>query len=248
MDQKDYYSEEITAKYSDINRALEDRELQAIEIITGAELAEGASVFDAGCGDGKFIQELSHHLGPNYKYAGGDYSESRCEQAREATQFEITQIDFEKKLDFQSDVFDCVYSGEVIEHLYNPDNMLIELNRILKPGGLLIVTTPNMNSWISRILFLFGMQPLNYECSTISSLYGYGILKKIKKQDWPIGHVRLFNAMSLADMLEANGFVIESMSGAVFEFMPKPLRPIDKLFSYIASLASGLVCVARKSG
>ncbi len=125
--------------------------------------------------------------------------------------------------------------------------MVKELNRICKPGGFCIITTPNMNSWISRLLFPFGMQPINYECSTVSSAYGYGWLKSVKRQDWPVGHVRLFNVHSLSDILRANGFEIIKVRGAVFESMPKPLRWLDRFFAHFPSLGSGLVVLARKN-
>ena len=53
----------------------------------------------------------------------------------------------------------------MIEHLYNPDHMLEECRRVLKPGGLLIISTPNLQAWYNRILFLFGVQPIFYEVS-----------------------------------------------------------------------------------
>jgi 2-polyprenyl-3-methyl-5-hydroxy-6-metoxy-1,4-benzoquinol methylase len=246
MNRKDYYSFEYTQKYSGINRHLEQRELKALKIINDLALPLSAEIFDAGCGDGKFLFELGRNPHNSHRYSGAEYSSDRCSQARENTDYKIFEMDFEKGLDIPSNQYDCIYSGEVIEHLYNPDNMLIELNRIMKPSGTLILTTPNMNSWISRLVFLFGMQPINYECSTVSSTYGYGYLKKFKKQDWPVGHVRLFNYLSLQDIVNDNGFEVQKISGAVFEFIPKYLKTLDKLFAFFPRLSSGLICVASK--
>ena len=246
MKLKDYYTPDIVSSYADIDRNLEDRELKSIKIISTLDLIEGSKFIDVGCGDGKFLTSLSLKVKKKLIFFGGDYSLHRVEQAKENTGFQISQINLEERLGFESKSFDCVYSGEVVEHLYNPDNMILEINRILKNNGHLILTTPNLNSWISRMLFLFGIQPLNYECSTVSSIYGYGFLKKFKKQDWPIGHVRLFNMKSLIDILENNGFAVKKIQGVVFEFMPQPLRLPDRLFSYFPSLASGLVVHAVK--
>jgi 2-polyprenyl-3-methyl-5-hydroxy-6-metoxy-1,4-benzoquinol methylase len=43
----------------------------------------------------------------------------------------------------RSEIADVVYSLEVLEHVWNPDSVLAEMVRVLKPGGLLFVTTPN---------------------------------------------------------------------------------------------------------
>lgn len=53
-------------------------------------------------------------------------------------------IDFEKdKLSFENEVFDFVTFNAVIEHLYNPNNILSEIYRVLKKDGILITTAPN---------------------------------------------------------------------------------------------------------
>lgn len=113
------------------------------------------------------IKEPDNSVQPN----GGDYSKYKCEEAKSSTGFPITHINLEEKLDcYQNSSFDLVYAGEVIEHLYNPDNMVKEICRILKQNGYFILSTPNMNSWISRFFFCFlGIYPLNCECSTESS-------------------------------------------------------------------------------
>ncbi len=47
--------------------------------------------------------------------------------------------------------FDCITAGELIEHLENPEKFIKECKRILKQGGVLIITTPNKKSWWNRI-------------------------------------------------------------------------------------------------
>jgi ubiquinone/menaquinone biosynthesis C-methylase UbiE len=246
MQPKDFYTTRVTNKYSGFGRLLEDREKKCIKLLKSINLKARKIFFDMGCGDGKFLKSLSDTLRIDLSYQGGDFSIDRVNEARKNTGFKISQINLEENLTFDSNYFDIVYVGEIIEHLYNPDNMISEVRRILKKDGNFIITTPNMNSWISRLIFLFGIHPLNYECSTVSSLYGYGLLKKFKKQDWPIGHVRLFNIKSLTDLLLDNGFHIKSINGSVFEFIPSVLRLPDRFFTYFPSLSSGLIVHAIK--
>lgn len=54
----------------------------------------------------------------------------------------------------------------VIEHLINPDNAISEAYRVLKPGGFLIIATPNQASWVNRVLLLFGHPILGIDLST----------------------------------------------------------------------------------
>lgn len=246
MKRQNYYDKTHMERYNNEGRALEHRECQAMTLIEKWQPAEGSKYIDIGCGDGLFLHAVSVKFGPELSYFGCEYSEHQREKAIARTGFSISHADLEEGLSFENSTFDLAYSGEVIEHLYNPDLMLIEMNRILKVGGGLIITTPNLNSWVSRVLFPFGFQPINYECSTVSSTYGYRWLKKLKRQNWPVGHIRLFNRYSLEDLVRANGFEIIATKGAVFEHIPRPLRTLDKLFSHFPSLASGVLILARK--
>ena len=82
------------------------------------------------------------------------------------------------ELPYNDETFDIIHCSHVIEHLVNPDQVLIEAKRILKPGGLLIIATPNIASWIGRILILFGYQGFGQEVSTLYPLSGKGLLGK----------------------------------------------------------------------
>ena len=134
-----------------------------------------------------------------------------------------------------------------IEHLYNPDNFLSEINRILKKQGHLILSTPNLCAWFNRIIFLFGIQPLFVETSTKSKLIGGGPLKKLKNGKTPVGHLRIFNKDSIIDLLEENEFEIINIKGAIFDSgFPKWLLFFDNLFRIFPSLSSDFVILARK--
>ncbi len=94
---------------------------------------------------------------------------------------------------------DYIHAGELIEHLVNPSWMLNEAARLLKPGGCLIMTTPNVCR-IGNILKL------------MLGLTNYDRLQPIGNQlagdEWR-AHFREYSLKELADMLEKYGFCLK---------------------------------------
>lgn len=72
---------------------------------------------------------------------------------------ECLQVDANQRLPFEDGRFDLVWCSEVIEHLVDPAFSLGELRRVTKPGGLLVLTTPNSYAWLFRFIALFGLTP-----------------------------------------------------------------------------------------
>ena len=68
-------------------------------------------------------------------------------------------VDVDKPLPFNTNSFDLVWCSEVIEHLRNPAMSVQEMLRVLKPGGMLVVTAPNSRCWFYRALSLVGIAP-----------------------------------------------------------------------------------------
>src|SRR5512135_86357 len=56
--------------------------------------------------------------------------------------------------------FDVIVAADIIEHLVDTDGFMRELFRILSPEGSLVVTTPNLASWRSRLRLLLGKPPI----------------------------------------------------------------------------------------
>lgn len=62
--------------------------------------------------------------------------------------------DLETRLPFRSATFDGMFVGDVLEHLWSPRNTVAEANRVLRPGGVLAVSVPNMGWWYRRLRYL----------------------------------------------------------------------------------------------
>ncbi len=87
------------------------------------------SVLDLGCGDGALVQVLNEK--ENITAKGIDICQG---------------VNFETdKLPYENNEFDIIIMYSVIEHLFDPGNILTEIKRILKPGGKVVVITSNYN-------------------------------------------------------------------------------------------------------
>ena len=69
------------------------------------------------------------------------------------------QVDANLPLPYAKDSFDFVWCSEVIEHLNDPVFSLNELIRVTRPGGRIVLTTPNSYMWLFKILNIFGLTP-----------------------------------------------------------------------------------------
>lgn len=107
------------------------------------EYAKGKIVLDAGCGSGYGADKLIR-CGAKKVYAVDNNSESikYCRSHYRQKNLEFLQGDV-AKLDFPNNFFDLIVAFEIIEHLKGPQKVIAEFYRILKPGGRLILSTPN---------------------------------------------------------------------------------------------------------
>lgn len=197
-------------------------------------------VLDAGCG----ISTLGKTFG-NHVYGFDINHESGKHARRNGIIF--TRGDIEKKWPYRDNTFDIVIASHVIEHVLNPDFLILEAKRVLKRGGLLIIGTPNLAAWFNRLLLLFGIQPFFAEVSTVDKTLGLKFTRKLTPSRNPLGHLRLFTSVALRDILELHKFDIVKSIGMEFIPFPAPLLFIDKIFSRYVSLASTTIIVGKKT-
>jgi 2-polyprenyl-3-methyl-5-hydroxy-6-metoxy-1,4-benzoquinol methylase len=107
-----------------------------------AQLAAGVDVLDAGCGTGYGTAILAA-AGPG-RLLAVDVAEEAIALTEAATEgrAEVARADL-RALPFDDDCVDLVVCFEVIEHLENSSQAIDELARVLRPGGVLLISSPN---------------------------------------------------------------------------------------------------------
>lgn len=139
--------------------------------------AEGQHLLDIGCGNGKFLV-LAREAG--WQVTGIEPDPKAAEAAgRQGVRVHQGTIDL---LDGQAAVFDAVTLSHVIEHVHEPKQFMNAVSRLLKPGGLVYIDTPNILSHGARA---FGPNWRGIETPR---------------------HLVLFNASSLMKLLSSTGF------------------------------------------
>ncbi len=206
-------------------------------------------VLDAGCGDGEIGRLLKEQM--NVEVYGVDISKKGVALAN-GKGVHAKVADMSVKIPFTDKMFDLVISSATIEHVINPDRFLKEIRRVLRPGGILLVSTPNLSFWLNRILFFFGLYPLFLEASTEAKV-GYGKYNKFFYSSQLVGHIHVFNVPALRELLIYQKFSIERIYGNTVDFVTPTskmltflYRCIDKAMSYIPTMSSDLVMLARK--
>ena len=114
------------------------------------------SLLDAGCGDGRFLAAIARARNRPARLVGCDISQRILDTARQTVEREGVTAEFfqanMERLPFEDGSFDRVLSVQVIEHLLDVAAGISELARVLRPGGILVLSTDNAQNRVSIAL------------------------------------------------------------------------------------------------
>jgi SAM-dependent methyltransferase len=195
-----------------------------------------ALVIDVGCGDG-LATSVAASASPGHRFVGVDWSADALRQAG-ARGLTLVRAGVDGQgLPIASGVADVVVMSELIEHLIDTDLALDEARRVLRPGGSLLLSTPNLAAWYNRGLLAFGVQPVFSEVS-LRGVFG-------RPGSQVAGHLHMFTRRALTGLLAARGFSSITVTGARYHDVPRLLRPLDLAFCGWPGAASILLVHAR---
>jgi SAM-dependent methyltransferase len=184
----------------------------------------GKTYLEIGAGSGSSMLSL---LDKYAELVGTELSAVRAEQLRalfaNRSQVKILENNLEEEpLPFNDAYFDTIALTDVIEHLFDPIGSLEELFRVLKPGGVVLLHTPNIAKWTRRLKLLAGYFP-----STASLQEGLLCYDRKTRTDLhDEGHLHYFTYRSLERIaLERVGFsrVLRFGYGSVLARFHPPL-------------------------
>jgi len=184
----------------------------------------GKRILDLGLSRGLFLERFRRYEGT--ELGGIEIDPDEIARSRERgldpEQHFINVFDGHRmvaRLPWPDASADVVLAGEIVEHIVDTEGFLREIRRVLRPGGAVALSTPNILWWKHRVALLAGRYPdaLDYR-----TRYG---------DDF--GHVRIFTPALLRGLLEETGFDPVHVVG-------KRLGPISSLASAPAALAAAL--------
>jgi SAM-dependent methyltransferase len=113
----------------------------AVLAVGGLPAGEGRLLLDVGCGSGAFLHQMRDR---GWRVVGVEPDPKAAESARR------NDLDVRDGMladaAFADDMFDAIVLSHVIEHVHDPVALLRECARVLRPGGQLVITTPNLES------------------------------------------------------------------------------------------------------
>lgn len=170
-----------------------------------------AEILEIGCGNGA-TGALALSEGCCRRYVGVELFERAADEARDVLSEVITGNVETLTFDWQPATFDAIILSEVLEHLVEPGQVLQKLSRYVRPGGMLLASSPNISHW--RVIRELIMGRFN--------LADRGVFDRT--------HLRWFTPQSFADMVESAGFIVDEVG---------PVTPFSTRAEVISKLTGG---------
>lgn len=148
--------------------------------------------------------------------------------------------------DIESDKFDVIYGGEIIEHTWHPGDMVAECFRLLKPQGLLIFDTPNPYSIASILRYFFQRKDSMGDVRRLTYEEAKDNFKNMTEKGAELKqpqHKIFFTPAMLKQLLETHGFKITSVG-----FTQKPHSVVERILMPLFPQGGNHLCmVGQKS-
>ncbi|NTV23090.1 MAG: class I SAM-dependent methyltransferase [Nanoarchaeota archaeon] len=184
---------------------------------------------DLGSGDGSLINSICG-------LSGIEKGEVVCTDIKQENLdkcvrlgFQAKKCDLNNKFPFLSNKYDNIIANQVIEHMIFTDEFLLEVGRVLKKEGVLIISSTNLAALHNRLLLFLGYQPncLHPSRKIVGTLFG-------KDGENPIyGHKSIFTGKALAELLKIHGFAIVKYETQSVLFFPDFLsRIVCRVFDF----------------
>ena len=154
----------------------------------------------------------------DYLDASGDYRKFALDlhERKPGPGVTFFQHDCNDDFDFADGMaFDVIFAGEIIEHIYHDDRFLEQLRKILAPGGVLALTTPNLFFSVNRLVMPFGRMPFF---------------------SWEQYHYHFYSRPTLTKLLEDCGFNVRRTTSSHVLVSSRAHRHVGRLCERLGDL------------
>lgn len=152
-----------------------------------AEFVPQGRILEVGCGYGYFLKCA---LDAGYDAYGIDLSPAAVERAAQLYPGRVFQGLLEEAPEIEGQTFDVIFASHLIEHITDPAAFLRTAARFLRPGGLVVMVTPNIKSLLARVS---GRRWVSF---------------KIPE------HVSYYDPETITDLLSRTGFTVRAVDPA----------------------------------
>jgi SAM-dependent methyltransferase len=204
-----------------------DRSRAILDLLTRylrTQSPKGVRILDIGCGNGEALAHLLQALQSSIEFSTSsldviawELSPIGAAEAR-ARGIECKVKDVCVPID-PDDIgrYEVILFTEVLEHILDTGTAVENIRRLLRPGGALVLTTPNLASWYNRLMLLMGFQPHMTEVSFDPYRYGCRFVERLFRESpgtaKAVGHIRLFTYRALIEFLVQHQYRIVATRG-----------------------------------
>jgi 2-polyprenyl-3-methyl-5-hydroxy-6-metoxy-1,4-benzoquinol methylase len=189
------------------------------EHAAGAPASLPYELLDIGCGVGPLRRWLDRE---RFRITGLEWSEEAAALCR--GNYDACRVgSVEEEWPFREAAFDGVHAGAILEHVFDWHAPLNQANRVLRPGGQLVVSVPNLRYWKEIRRLIRGKQP-----HWMSEML----------------HIHAYTPKFLRDLVTLHGFAVTALEAdrVNLPLLPKNARWVTRRF---AGLGSVIILTAR---
>lgn len=212
-------------------------------ILLSNKYGKNGKWIDLGCDDGSWTKRITSNK--KVDWYGVEVVEKRARLAIK-NGIKAKSASLEKTLPYDNNTFDLVHSNQVIEHLFDLDIFISEIRRVLKPGGVLVISTENPASWHNIFALLMGWQMFSATNISNKKLVGnpfalhrgtaIGDTGEGRTSAWE--HNKLLTPRALGELLELHGLKVLARKGAGYHPLSAKLGNIDVNHSHFYVIAA----------
>jgi SAM-dependent methyltransferase len=191
---------------------------------------------DIGCGFGGLAKLVGESIGAA-EIHGVDIDPQVLDEARSKGVDAVLVDAEEAALPYPDKHFDVIMTLGIMDQMPAFDGLLREINRVLTPGGHVLVSLPNLASWHNRMMLLLGYQPRDVE---ISREVLVGVPAGYAGHE-PDGHIHIPTLRAFTELMKHHGFARVQLSRG------RPLvRSIHPVLRLVDSVLTRRVSLARR--